>query len=605
MDENYLDNLLNEISLDKEIDNSIENELDGQMKMDRDRRREENKKSPEDMFNFGLDQDVDTLSDDSELDFSEAQMEELDQLDDLADLDMGDLDFSDIDFDNLDVTKLDVPGEENLDALLQEFDDDIEVKGFQEEQAEPEEAAEDVAQSAMDAPKDIPPEQGDLNESDFDTDSFLDSLLDETESEQQDLDSIVDLGEPEEEAPVSGEEPVDEEEEPVFVNTLDSEEEGLQGFNEKGEFEAPKPAEPEEDEDDLDSFGDELDDLFSLLDLEDNEGAESGAEDAPVADAGEGEDSFSTDELLNMEEVGEEEEAPVKEKKTLMQILFGDPDEDDELSQEEIEAIEAKKEAKKAAKQAKKDAAKEKKALEGEQKKKAGDEKRKVKAEAKAVKKKAKLEARKAELAQAEPEKKLNTPAVVFIFSIFLGGTLLFYLSVNNFNYTLAIENAANYFSNQRYHRAYDEIKGVEVKDKDQELKDRIYTVMYVERLYESYEHNMQLGFKEKALDSLLRGVSKYYEHYEEAVELNIVDDIEYSFAQIQTALLENYGITLEQALEINALEDYEYVKQIESYVALNTSMFPPEESDKPQEDTSSPDGEDVSNDNVAGTGSE
>ena len=89
---------------------------------------------------------------------------------------------------------------------------------------------------------------------------------------------------------------------------------------------------------------------------------------------------------------------------------------------------------------------------------------------------------------------------------------------------------------------------------------------MYVERLYESYENNIELGRNKKALDSLLRGVSKYYEYYDDAQELDIVSDLDFSFAQIQNVLQINYGITLERALEINDLDDYEYMKTVSEY---------------------------------------
>ena len=143
----------------------------------------------------------------------------------------------------------------------------------------------------------------------------------------------------------------------------------------------------------------------------------------------------------------------------------------------------------------------------------------------------------------------------------------MFYLGMNNFNYTLAIQKATDYFDNQKYHKAYDEIKGVEVKEKDQDLKDRIYTVMYVERLYEAYQNNIELDRQKKALDSLLRGVDKYYEYYDEAQKLGIVDDLNYSFAQVQTALQDHYGITVEQAAAINQLDSYEYVQTVDQYV--------------------------------------
>ena len=93
---------------------------------------------------------------------------------------------------------------------------------------------------------------------------------------------------------------------------------------------------------------------------------------------------------------------------------------------------------------------------------------------------------------------------------------------------------------------------------------------MYVERLYESYENNLELGFYDKAFDSLLRGVDKYYEHYDEAVELGIEDDINYSFEHIQEALRDNFGISVEQAVEINKLDDDQYVLQIRAYVEAN-----------------------------------
>jgi len=49
-------------------------------------------------------------------------------------------------------------------------------------------------------------------------------------------------------------------------------------------------------------------------------------------------------------------------------------------------------------------------------------------------------------------------------------------------------------------------------------------------------------------------------------VELDIVSDIDYSFAQIQNALEINYGISLNRALEINELDDYEYMKTVSEY---------------------------------------
>lgn len=592
MDENYLDSLLNEVSLDKEIDHKIEDELDSQIAKEKMQHQKENSLSMEDAFNLDLEQDAGNLGLDADLFFSEEQIDELDQLDNLADLDIGDLDFSDIDFNDLDMTKLDDLETENLDDLLKDFEGDLEIdESFNDgkEDLETEESKDiteksvlsevepdtsdfigdmeqkrelsEDGQPANDNKEDLTAEgQDDLNEDTFDTDQFLDSLLEEAEKEKQNTEDITNLEE--EPQNTSEEKSVPEAETDELVDLDDI----LSGFDAEEQPETGNVAEVGSvSEENLSAKEEEdLDDLFALLDLD-----EDTTEGEKISNSSDkSEPSFDADEL---ESIDEDVKAPNK-KKTLMQILFGDPDEDDILSEEELAAVEEKKAAKKAEKAAKKQAAQEakkekdekskaEKSLKDAQKKKTAEEKKRVKA----LKKQ---KQREEELANAEPEKKLNKPMVIFIFSLFLGGTFLFYMASNNFDYTQAIKKAANYFERQKYHKAYDEIKGIEVKEKDQELKDRIYTVMYVERLYESYQNNIKLERPEKALDALLRGVDKYYEHYDEAVELGIVSDLDFSFNQIKTLLENQYGITVEQAIEINDLSDYEYVQMINNYVS-------------------------------------
>lgn len=566
MDENYLDNLLNEFSLDKEIDNKIEDELDNQMMEEKHKKQEENAVSKEDAFDMDLNFDADAVTINDDLRFSEEQIDELDQLDNIADLDIGDLDFSDIDFDDLDITKLDDVQADDFDALLKDFEGDLDIGNLFADTEEEEPAAEEVVNDGElpviteeikeevtdtvdeEQPESVvtedamPLQTDDLNADSFDADSFLDSLLDETEAEEKEENPIAELPLEENTEEINTEAP-------FLEDSKDAEEEALSKAENV-----------------------ELDDLFSMLDMEDAFESEGGNSTDAVENQ-ETDNSFldGLEDIENLDDIEELEEKDVsssaKKKKGFMEVLFGEPDEEDILSEEELAAIEAKKEAKKAKKKAAKDAkkekaavAKEEKAFKDGQKKKQDDEKKRVKAE-----KKAKLKAE--ELANAEPEKKLNMPIVIFIFSLFLGGTFLFYMASNDFNYKQAIEKASNYFANQKYRSAYDEIVGVEVKEEDKELKDRIYTVMYVERLYESYENNIKLGRQEKALDALLRGVDKYFEHYEEAGRLGITSDLDYSFNRIQTILSEQYGISVDRAIEINALENYDYVKTINEYI--------------------------------------
>ena len=504
MDENYLDNLLNEFSLDKELDYKIEDELDNQMQKEKRLEQEKNSISKEEAFDMDLENDANQMGDAFDLQFSEKQIEELDQLDEFADLDMGDVDFSDIDFNDIDVTKLDGIQTDNLEDVLREFEGDLAIDDFFDAKTETSfdtEKAETFEESAEKQ-----------NEENFDADNFLNSLLENPEDSNMETESYNMEAANSVSSPTEEDVPVDENE--------------------------------------------GLDDLFSLLNLD-----EMPADGMNAAQDGMGLQG-------NMDAVTEDDDLGIsgqadKTKKSFMQILFGDPDEEDELSEEELKLIEEKKAAKKAKKEAAKkekkensEKKKEKKNIENKKKKQQNEEMKRLKAQKRVAQE------------EAEPEKPLNKPMVAFIFSLFIGGIFLLYVFTNNINYTQAIERASNFFAHQKYKSAYDEIVGVEVKEKDQELKERIYTVMYVERLYEAYENNLTLNREEKALDSLLRGVDKYYEHYEEASQLGITSDLDYCFNQIQTALAERYGISVEEALELNKLENYQYVQSIDGYVA-------------------------------------
>ncbi len=555
MDENYLDSLLNEVSLDKEIDHKIEEELDHQMQQEKRQYQEQQLVSDEELFNLDLELDANEMMPEQDVHFSEAQMDELDHLDSLADLDIGDLDFSDIDFDDLDVTKLDGVETENLDDLLKDFEGDLDVANLFDTQQDHQVSPEQPMMPEQPVSSELPistESQADLNEDAFDTDQFLDSLLEEetvpTESAGQDFPEIS------EDVAVasSNNETVDADEDYDLLQALEE----FGGFEE-----TPKQEEPVSQLSDSDL--DDLDDILSMLDLDDVSTDKPSSEAEPEMTQTE----EHTSQFINIDDFEELPASKPDKKQQLMEMLFGEPDEDDILSEEELAEIEAKKAAKKLkkeeakkAREEKAQAAKEEKAEKNNQKKKAEQDKKLLKAQKKQL-------LRAEALAEAANEKKLNKPMVIFIFTLFLGATFLFFVTTNNFNYSLAIEKATNYFANQKYRKAYDEIVGVEVKEKDEDLKDRIYTVMYVERLYESYLNNMELGRQEKALDSLLRGVSKYYEHYEEAQELGITSDIDYSFNQIKMVLNDQYGITVEQAVEINKLDDYDYVQSIQSIV--------------------------------------
>ncbi len=520
MDENYLDNLLNQVSSDKKQNNSFERAMD---------------------MDAGIDIDLSDLNDIS-----------LGELDGLDDIDLSELDLDDIDFDDIDVTDLHA---KQKDKVPERVEDDFNLNDLLEEQETP------VESQKTDSPQEVSPELPDKTDEssapEMDMQANQDDVFATAYNEMEDDISSEVISEydiPDAEASHAGADDVETAEE----------------FPTSEAF-------PMNDSSDLDGM--DLDDLFSALGIdENNETDDDSVESAYTAGEAELDDllklsmemSAESGELADIEDISEvkpqkgkkkkqKKKDGIKEKKTLSEIIFGVPDEEDleeeRLLEEKRAERKLKKEKKKEEKQGEKNAALELK-KKTDEKKKQDKEKRKIEREAELQ----------AELEEENAGKKLSTPVVAGVFLAFAALAVFVIFGTKHFSYSQVIHKAADYFERQRYRLAYDEVSGVEVKKKDEELRDRIYTVMYVERLYESYENNMAMNRPDKALDALLRGLEKYDEHYEEAVELKIVEDIDLCRSKILGALSTTYGLTEAQAYDIMALEGQKYTQTLIEY---------------------------------------
>lgn len=511
MDENYLDQLLKNVEEDDVVTGSGRTGITEPEKSD-----------------MGLDMEKNLETDSSNIQgvaWSDAEIpteeiSELDELDKLADMDMNDMDFADIDFDDIDVTKMDY--DELKSPLNTEDINDLQIdekyldepadNGFEQEFLEKKQD-----ESAVDPQSEIP------------DDTDIDAMFKEVFGDEG-----PDLQSPESVEMQHIEEP----------EVMDEQEVPLETEEAVSETEQKLPAEDTGDA----SSGADMDDLFAMLGLDANTEMT-----ATVPDKDEIPDFEIPPEMEDLKDLGEIE--PEKKKKSFMDVLFGEDDSDEPTPEE----LEEKRQKKEEAKLKRKEKNKEKKAAQNEKKQK--DQKEK---QAKLASKKAARKAEEAKLLAAEgPEKKLNKPlcVIVILFFLCIGGAVI--LGTNVFDYTLVITKATTYFERQKYGMAYREILGVNVKEQDKDLESRIYTVMYVERQYEAYENYRVMDKPDKALDSLLQGLAKYDDYYQEAQTLNILDDYNYVKNQIVTALNEAYGMTEADALELLQLPDQEYTEQI------------------------------------------
>lgn len=187
------------------------------------------------------------------------------------------------------------------------------------------------------------------------------------------------------------------------------------------------------------------------------------------------------------------------------------------------------------------------------------------KAEAKAqAKAKAKAEKKKAKQAKKELRKikvidetvdedkgRINPLGASIVFAFFGLVVVLFLVSTHLFSYSLSVKNATNYFEGKKYNQAYNEVYGIEIKDEDIELYDKIMTVMYVNKQLNSYNNYYHMRKYPEALDSLLKGLERYDKYVELATLLGIKTDLDYVRNQMVAELYSVFSLTEEEAIDI------------------------------------------------------
>lgn len=437
-------------------------------------------------------------------------------------------------FDSLDTEEDDGAGDSGEVDISQAMEDEMPVAGTIQDAAESlgetrneSESAEDDMQAAMDAllaPKTAGTEV---------TDALVEPEADEPKPEAADM-----LVEPEQNETV-----------PEVADAL---------------------VEPEQDEtraEVADALVEPEDETFSLDDILalDEDGMDNSDDDMQALLEGLG-GSDIPEELSEVQEV--------TKKPGLLKRLFGNVVTDEiaeaELAEraKEQEEEAAKKEAAEAAKEEKK-AAKAAKAEEKAEAKKAKAEEKELKKAAKEEEKaaqKAEKAAKKAEEdAEAELEitgklNKVGVSIVVILAAMFLAAEIS---GTKIFSYHSTIKEATSFFDAGKYTDAYQEILGTDMKKTDQEIYDKIVTVMKVQRALNSYENYDNMKYYPDALNALLVGLKKYDENLDTARSLEVEEDLDSCRDKIVTLLDEEYGLSESQARELLVLDKTAYTDKV------------------------------------------
>lgn len=166
-----------------------------------------------------------------------------------------------------------------------------------------------------------------------------------------------------------------------------------------------------------------------------------------------------------------------------------------------------------------------------------------------------------------KPAKKLSKKKVsvvfAFCFSI-LALILIMHTVLLDFG---NLKEARWAFDNADYETCYANLYGVERSEKDEEIFQKSYIILAVQRKWDSYERLSMAGMKVEALDALFEGVRVYRNMEARAESYGILSRITPIFETIYGEL-QNYGLTDADIEEILSYESkVSYTKHLESIV--------------------------------------
>ncbi len=184
---------------------------------------------------------------------------------------------------------------------------------------------------------------------------------------------------------------------------------------------------------------------------------------------------------------------------------------------------------------------------------------------AEAQKKKQEKAAKKAEAAGGPIPKSQLVPVAPLAVFIIIGIALsvVVVLGCNTRFYSANVKDAKELFVHQQYSKAYKNLLGLEIKEKDQEFYDQVEVVNLLSDKLDSYNSYMAIDRYEEALDSLLVGVRKYNENVQRAKELGLIVEFQGIYDEIIVHLRDKFGIEPDQVNSMLTVTYSEYKKNI------------------------------------------
>lgn len=245
-------------------------------------------------------------------------------------------------------------------------------------------------------------------------------------------------------------------------------------------------------------------------------------------------------------------------------------EEDEEEQAESKETPEGAEENKKASKKEKKKKKESKKKQKGKEKasEEGAEEEGEEEAEGKAKSKKKPKKEKK----EKPPKEKIKEPRVLstkklLVLIAFCATIIAGILVLSNFLPEHADkQRARSAFYEGDYETAYKLLYEKKLGSDDEVIFNRAKVVLRLERKLQSYQNNITLQREMEAVDALIQGINCYHELTASDV-YGAREELDALYQQICSVLESNYGISPEEAMEINAYDNETYTRKLNSVV--------------------------------------
>lgn len=171
------------------------------------------------------------------------------------------------------------------------------------------------------------------------------------------------------------------------------------------------------------------------------------------------------------------------------------------------------------------------------------------------------------------PERKLTLKAVlpVVLACVSFGVLIIVFVNASaDFTYRQAASDA---YEAGDYETCFQNLYGKDLNETEEAMFEKSRSILHIRLWLREYEMFAEEGSEVEALDSLLQTVKDYPKLYDHAVQWDAGAEVAAGYQNILNILLEKYGLTEEQAMEIAAVRnDRVYTRMVVEIIYGNGS---------------------------------